>query len=92
MTTFFEALAEQTEMGWTPQQARDAFARAVEGAAGRGLSGAIARPHLPSAIVAVEPRKPRRNTPTPSVGAVYALDGQGAARMSAQAAQEAGGA
>jgi hypothetical protein len=27
--TFFEALAGQTEMGWTPQQAAEAFAAAM---------------------------------------------------------------
>lgn len=28
--TFFEALAQQIEMGWTAQQAQDAFAAALE--------------------------------------------------------------
>jgi hypothetical protein len=61
MTThsnFFEALASQTEMGWTPQQARAALVAAVYG---KARTSSVIR--LP-----VRPRRQSTSMPKRAVG------------------------
>jgi hypothetical protein len=56
MTTFWEALAEQAEMGWTPEQARASFSRAMS----RQLGDATR-----SSAVILRPRPARVAKPAP---------------------------